>query len=268
MKKTIVLFSLLALFVIANAQQNFQGQIIYKLHASADNKKPDAELKVLFGVNKIKIWFKEKEEYEKDALIVRLDSAATFVLKPDDKVYTKKMLQVTAPVQMLDVKSINGYSTRPFIPESNGLNTLLGGFLGSANTVFFIADSLHYFIPAPYAANKEFLMIQKNKIVLGAEVKIQANSFGMGESNDEKNSVITAEAIEIKPMIVNEEEFAIPAGYNIAKDEPTAMVDSVTTMMVDTAAKAIPVKKITTKKPAKPNKSKTPIKSSAVRRKE
>ena len=76
------------------------------------------------------------------------------------------------------------------------------------------------------------------------------------------------EAIEIKPMTVTDEEFVIPAGYTDVKNQPEAVVDSAAAVMVDSVAKAPAVKKTINKKPVKSNKPKTPIKSSAARRKE
>lgn len=275
MKKIIACITFLSVLTAAHAQQNFQGQIIYKLHSSEADK-PDAELKVLFGNGKLKLWFKEKETYEEDALLIRLDSAATYVLQPNSKTYKRRMLQANLVHQDAQKKSIHGYSTTPFIPESNGLSALLGGFLSTANSVFYVADSLYYTIPEAYAGNKEFLMIQKNKIVLGVEMKLQANLFGAAENDDKKNNTISVEAIEITPMSFKEEEFAIPADFINAADAAAtpAMAD---TAAVDTTAPAVfesqftpPAlpKKTTAKKPVKSNKTKTPVKSAAVRRKQ
>jgi hypothetical protein len=92
MRSLILMLVTLCITSAAIAQKDFRGEIIYKLHASGDNK-PDAELKVLFGNNKLKLQFKEKETYEDDALVVLLDSGATYTVKPSDKTYKKKHYQ-------------------------------------------------------------------------------------------------------------------------------------------------------------------------------
>jgi hypothetical protein len=238
------------------AQNNFRGEIIYRLHAS--NDKQDAELKVLFGNNKLKIQFKEKEEYAADALIVLLDSGATYNLKPQDKTFKKKKLMLNSPAENVTTRTIMGFSTTAISPENNGMSGLLGGVFGSSRTLFFVSDSLHYFIPEQYKGNMEFVMVQKNKIVLGAEIHISNPYNDEGDSSNTKN-IITAEAISIKPMAVNDNDFAIPADFTAyipATDTITTMADTTMAMMDTTAfvpkvpavKKKAPVKKAPAKK--------------------
>src|SRR5690348_11780191 len=105
MRPLLVMLFTLCIASSAIAQKDFRGQIIYKLHASGDNK-PDAELKVLFGNNKLKLQFKEKETYEDDALVVMLDSGATYTVKPLDKTYKKKALKTGLAFESPVKKSI------------------------------------------------------------------------------------------------------------------------------------------------------------------
>ena len=213
MKKFLILLISFFIIVSVNAQKNFQGEITYRLHASNEDK-GDAELKILFGVNKLKLRFKEKEEYEKEDLLVLLDSAAMFTVNKETKTYTKKPLNVNTPAsKQFSKKSFAGYSSTPLIQENNGLGNILGGLMGTSDIVFYLADSLYYNIPAAFIGNQELIAIQKNKIVLGAEINIKNPYNDSEDSSSKKANLITVEAIEIIPMIINESEFSIPADY-------------------------------------------------------
>jgi len=245
----------------AIAQKDFRGEIIYKLHASSDSK-PDAELKVLFGNNKLKLQFKEKETYEDDALVVLLDSGATYTVKPLDKTYKKKALSAGSSFESPVKKSILGYAASPILPENNGMGGLLGGLFGSSHSLFYVADSLTYFIPEKYRDNMEFVMIQRNKIVLGAEIRITAGYMGDADSSKTR-SVITAEAVSIKPMTVDDNEFIIPVDFTLFQpsvDSAYALTDTAVVM-----PQKLPVKK---KTPVKKAPSKTTAKPKAVGRKD
>jgi hypothetical protein len=262
---------LITLFIsgIVSAQKNFEGTITYRLHSNSGDKQ-DAELKVLFGIKKLKLLFKEKDEFEKDALIVLLDSTAVYNINVVEKTFKKTTLTLLAPEKKPEKRLINGYATTPFQPESTGLGSLMGGMLGASSVVFYVADSLNYYIPGAFIGNKELLMIQKGKIVLGAEMQF-VNPYSDTEDSASKNpNIITAEAIDIKPMAINENEFFIPADFVDRKDmiypEP---MDS-TVVMVDTVAVAAPppAKKTIKKKPAKPASPKSKSTPKAAIRKE
>ncbi len=251
MKQLFLIVITLFISGIVSAQKNFEGSITYRLHATTGDK-PDAELKVLFGIKKLKLLFKEKDEYEAEALIVLLDSASVYKVNVTEKTFKKNTLTLTSPEKKPEKKLINGYSTTPFMPENTGLGNLLGGMLGSSNVIFYVADSLHFAIPAAFIGNKELLVIQKNKIVLGAEIQIVSPFNEYADSASKAPNMVTAEAIDIRPMAINENEFIIPADFVDRKDMTyTEPVDSIVTM-VDTLAVAPPVKNPVKKKPAKP----------------
>ena len=249
------------------AQKNFEGSITYRLHANTGDK-PDAELKVLFGVKKLKLLFKEKDEYEAAVLVVLLDSALVYNVNATEKTFKKTTLILTSPEKKPEKKLINGYSTTPFMPENTGLGNLLGGMLGSSNVIFYVADSLHYAIPAAFIGNKELLVIQKNKIVLGAEIEIVSAFNEFADSASKAPNIVTAEAVDIRPMAIDEKEFFIPADFAERKDMTyTEPVDSTVTV-IDTVAVAPPAKKPVKKKPAKPAPPKSKSTPKAAIRKE
>lgn len=273
MKQSLIILLSLFIVVVANAQKNFQGEITYRLHASTGEKE-DAELKILFGANKLKLRFREKEEYEKEELFVLLDSAATFTVNREAKTFTKKMLLANTPsTKQFSKRSFAGYLSTPLIPENNGLGNMLGGLMGKSDVVFYLADSLYYNVPVAFTGNQELIAIQKNKIVLGAEINFSDRFDQIEDSLTKKSSLITVEAIEIKPMVIDEAEFSIPADYVDKKSIVYAPVeDSLEVkpdeVVVDTVAIAPPPVKIVPKKPVKSNKTKTTTKPNGLKRKE
>jgi len=274
MKILFLILTAICITVTASAQKNFQGEITYKLHAENEDK-PDAELKIIFGSNKLKIRFKEKEDYDNDELIIRLDSAATYTINREAKNFKKKMLVFSSPVQAAGKKTVAGYSTTPTLTENTWLGSLFGGAGTTSSTTLYIADSLYYYIPAAFTGNMEFAMVQKNKIVLGAEIQIRTGANEMSDPAVKTGFLITAEAIDIKPMEVSDDVFAIPADFtdrkNIVYDDSAAIAPAVADTAYPVAVDSVVTapKKTTAKKaPAKPVKSKTTVKPAAVRRKE
>lgn len=248
------------------AQKNFEGEITYKLHASGEDK-PDAELKILFGTNALKLRFKERENYEGNELLVLFDSAAQYTLNPDNRTYKKKALVLKQAVTFSPAKTIAGYSTTGVPQEGNSLGQLLGSFMMMGNSVFYVADTLFYHIPQKFGPNPVLSAIQQNKIVLGAEIMMQSGFYETGDTARYK-TIITADAIEVKPMHFDDTVFVIPSGYTDSKYTETEirMADSAA-VAVDTAVIPKPVKK-GVKKPSKPTGKKPVSQPAAIRRKQ
>jgi len=271
MKKIIlILLTLIASYTI-HAQKNFQGEITYSLHTSAGNK-PDAILKIYFGSNKIKLRFKEKEEFDKEEIIVLIDSAAKYIINTKAKTYRQKPLTVNTRAKQLQKRTISGYSTTPIKNENTGLESLFGGSMQSANVVFYLADSLYYSIPTAFTGNAELIAIQKNKIVLGADILFNKGSYEVSDSA-EKDDLVNVEAIEVTPRVINDDEFNIPADYTAKSNndyEPSADTTEIekVPVMVDTTVIQYPATKKNAKKPVKPYKSKNNTKPAAARKKE
>lgn len=271
--KQIFLFIAIISSSLVFAQKNFEGQITYRLHSST-GEKPDAELKVLFGFKKLKLMFKEKETYDQEVLIVDLDSGKTYNVNFETKTYGSSQLTLSAPRENPVRKKIAGYDASPMQPEINGLSGLLGGMLGTSSAIFYLADSLYYYLPAAFNGNKELLMVQKNRIVLGAEIQLINTFSEMADSSSKKNAtIITVDAVEVKSMTVNAGEFLIPGDFADRRNfvEPvftdTTAVYSDSSMVAVDSAVIVP-KKVIRKKPAKPAAPKSKAGSKAIRRKE
>lgn len=271
MKKIILFLTTFFVTHIIYAQKNFEGEITYSLHASTGDK-PDAILKIYFGTNKIKLRFKEKEDFDKEEIIVLLDSAIKYIVNTDARTFRKKMLRINSKATEFQKKPIMGYTTTPVRNESNGLESLFGGSMQSSNVVFYVADSLYYSMPAIFEGNAELLAIQKNKIVLRADISFNKGAY---ESSDStlKDDLVTAEAIDIKSTKVNEEEFTIPADYvsRTNNDYEVTLAATATVevpVAVDTTVIQYPAKKKVTQKPSKSNSTKNSTKPAAIRKKE
>jgi hypothetical protein len=272
MKQLFIIVITLCITSIASAQKNFEGSVTYHLHSNNGEKK-DAELKVLFGTRKLKVMFKEHDEFEKEVLIINLDSATVYNVNFEARTFKKSTLVLTTPAQKPEKKLINGYSATPFLPENTGLTGLLGGMLNTSSIIFYLADSLYYYIPGAFAGNKELIMVQQGKIVLGADIQIVSPFGEFTDTSSKKISIVTAEAFDIKPMAINENEFLIPVDFVDRKDiidpvmvdTPGIAMDS-TLSVVDTIV--IAPKRIIKKKPAKPGVPKSKSATKATLRKE
>jgi hypothetical protein len=267
------LLFVLAAIITANgvrAQKNFEGKIVYLLEADKEEKKP--QLTVFFSAGKVKLVFKEGEDPDNKYVVVVPDSGRIYTINTSTKEYKQKKLDVTEPAgtYMPQKKTIAGYATTSAKGNESGFGGLLGGFISLKNTVFNVADSLVFMVPAKYANNAELLMLNNNHIVLGAEMTI-GSPFMEGEGDNElekdgRPKKITATAIEVTPMTFTAEDFAIPAGYTLEVRKPyeIGLTDSavLAPAVADTAMAANPPKKYA-KKPVKKAVKKAPIKSAA-----
>ena len=267
MKQLCLIISVLCLVQFATAQKNFEGSVTYQLHSGSGDK-TDAELKVIFGIRKIKLLFKEQDKYEKDALVVFLDSATAYNVDFTEKTYKKRTLTLTTPPQKPENKTIVGYRTTSFQPDNNnGLGDLIGGYMGRSSAVFYLADSLFYDIPDILTVTKELVMVQQHKIVLRAEIKLKSPDYGIYDSASGNINLVTAEAVEIKPMAVAETEFFIPSDFTERKEMVYPVTED-SVAVVDTVIVIPPAIKTGKKKPAKPVTPKSKSTSKAIRRKE
>ncbi|MGZ5190648.1 MAG: hypothetical protein ACXWCZ_06475 [Flavisolibacter sp.] len=279
--KYIFSFTFILLIQNAIAQQPFQGTIVYSLKASSEKK--EAELTAMFGVNKIKIKMKEKDEYDKKYVIIDLDSGKVFNIDTEEKDYkvTKLSTEIT---ESPSPKVIAGYNTFPVQSNSSGPFGLIRQLMGGSITLY-TSNDLIFPIDPKYSSNSDLIIVNNNKIVLGATIHVKSPFMTEDEDSDTaKKMVITAEAIRIDKTPIPKEEFLIPQDYVKRKKFDFNLSDSIsmnvdTTLMLDTTVMsesdviidsvAAPTIKPTTKPKTKPTPSKKPVtkKGEATQRK-
>lgn len=215
MKKIVlIIFSLIWSYGII-AQKPFEGEITYKLTVPGEKENMGA-IVALFAPNKIKLKYNISSQFGDDIIITLLDSEKVYLLTSNYKIYKQKFLQEKdAPSINNDRKTILGYNTTCFQRSSNNLNGLIGTlFLLGNNFKLYCADSLFYNIPSKFIGNEDLFIVQNNKIVVGATMIPQ---ILYKDDTFEKKYQINIDAISIKPMPIDEKEFAIPADFVDAK---------------------------------------------------
>ena len=277
------IFSIIFILLIQTGygQQPFQGTIVYSLKASTEKK--NAELTAMFGINKIKIKMKEKDEYDKKYVIIDLDSGKVFNLDSEEKDF-KVILLKTASNEPVSPKIIAGYNTTPVQTSSSGPFGLISQLIDGSITLY-TSNDLVFPIDPKYANNSDLIIVHNNKIVLGATIHVKS-PFQMEdeESDTSQKMIIIAEAIRIDKTPLPKEEFLIPADYVKRKKIDFSMSDSMsmiidstgvldTTMIIESNdiidSVAAPTKKPITKPKTKPTPSKKTVtkKGEATQRK-
>ena len=172
----------------------------------------DAELLILYGPNKIKLKFKEKEDYDKTYLLIDLDSSKFFIVNNDEKTFQAKKLNEKINEENLPSKAIAGYATNPVnVSGAPGLSSIFGV---AGTTVFFTAPDLYFPVPKKHAGIPELTMIQNDHIVLGAEIKMISPEMSdkVPDSILQKMKVLV-EATKIASQIFDKTEFSIPVDF-------------------------------------------------------
>jgi hypothetical protein len=199
------------------AQQVFQGSIVYTLHVPQE--KNDAELLIMYGPNKIKVKFKEKADYDKTYLLIDLDSSKFFIVNNEEKAFQIKKLTEKISEENLASKTIAGHLTTPVsITSATGLGSIFGV---SGTTVLFTASDLYYPVPKKHVGAPELTMIQNDHIVLGAEIKM--GSPGMSDKVPDsilQQMKVSIEATKITPRFLIWPSFLSPLTL---KNKPGSM---------------------------------------------
>jgi hypothetical protein len=219
----------------ANAQNAFEGIIVYKLHNSAEENQ-DAELTALFGKNSIRLRFREKENYDKEEILVNLDSGKIFTLNSIEKTYrVKKLVSTDFLAADLSSKKIAGYETTAIDVSQQ---SIAGSLFGGGKLVLYTANELHFPVPEKYSTNPELVIVSQNKIVLGAVMKYSKGMFHEDESETDtlpEMPVITVDAISVKQMNLPSEDFTVPSDYAKYSFNDFSVADSAIAMVDSTA---------------------------------
>lgn len=210
MKKIYLLFASLLLAACLHAQTAFEGIITYKLKNFTENG-DDAELKVYFGKNALRLKFREKEFFNMEELVVRIDSGKTYTLNTTHKTYFGRPLFIAKPpVVRADEKTIAGYKTQSEERIAFSVSTVLGDRFRASQLLSYTAPELFFPVPDSLRINPEFLVVHNNHIALRLEARF-AKTFDI---SDDRAESFTMEAVEVIPMTVPSADFMIPpAGY-------------------------------------------------------
>lgn len=284
--RQILIIATLLFSTVLFAQQSFEGTIKYILRSPTE--KEDAQLNIAFSNNQIKIHTIEfgKLNRTDHYVLVNLDSGKVYTVNPERRTYSSYKLSQRIPAtEVPPVKTIAGYSAIGQLYNEDGINSIFGSIL-SNKTIFYTAENLHFSIPEKFSGNYELMMVQKDKIVLGAEIHISPKMWGFNRMTEEENdsasgkSVVIIEATEVVAKKMEASDFLIPEGFTKNKPytystDSTMMMDSVTVtadstvayMDVDTVY--TPAEKPVTKKNKKnlPKKNTAPTKQNAILRK-
>ena len=176
MKKILVVISF---FFVADAvaQQSFEGTIKYAFRVPKE--KDTIQMSIDFTPNAIKVNMIEpgRERRNNNYLLINLDSGKAYTVNYNRKSFTSHRLIERKPVsEVPPMKTIAGYTAVGELYNEAGINSIFGSLL-SNKTIFYTAEKLTYSVPEKYNGNFELMMIQKDKIVLGAEIDIAPASL-------------------------------------------------------------------------------------------
>lgn len=267
----LLLFWLLTLSATINtaAQKDFEGIIRYTAspeESSFDSndsndhpKKDSVKITIAFIPGKILIRTDKGGNMSEENILILIDSAKVYTLNKYNKTYRVKRLLTNRPMEPAVKEIIAGYSGSP-LQVNNNLQMMLG-----ANATLWFADSLFFHVPAKYEGNEELLMVNNNRILLKAIIKI--NDYPRYNQSEEEDTIPADNSKEISLIVsevihgnINPSDFVIPAGYTTS----TPAVDTFVTMPDSTAwiADTILVKPAPEKKPAASQKApaKKPVK--------
>jgi hypothetical protein len=253
-------------------QTQFEGKIIYK--ATGTEKNDSGYLTIYFSKPGIRLELVEAKRPGKnvEAIIINLDSGKIFNLNPDEKKFKESLLKRKSAKTELVSKTIAGFSTNPLVLEFSSFAPI-ASFL--KEPVLHVANDLHYTVPDLYEGNLELVMVQKNKIVLGAEFFIDesAEEWNPGNPIEKKKNIFNVLAITVANEKLDPALFVISEGYtkrepyDYSMDSTTAILDTTAVYPADSVGMqeyVSPVKK----KKSTPSKKKSSTKQNAVRNKD
>jgi hypothetical protein len=207
---TLLLTAVVPLF----AQKPFEGKIVYEVRSKADNKK--AAMTIYFGRNNMRLEFIDSAtKRQEDIILINLDSATIVTLKPNKSYKTSQLKRITSKTSIDTVKSIAGYEVERIALSSSGLFGILSSVIN--DPVLYVAKDLFYPVPGIYKGNPELLMINRNRIVIGAEFSFPSEGQwnlkkGMEPEASDAGKV-SAFAYLVQSQSLDISLFQIPIGY-------------------------------------------------------
>ena len=260
MKKISLPFLLLICSFSMYAQAPIEGKVTHKLTAETETK--SGLIEIFYGKKKIKGVIRQNDDKEsgKDDLLLDFNQGLVYHLNAVDKTYRvdtmigKTVNTLSALTPLAEKNKVKlGVSTSAFsIKDTSNMNPL-----GNMTMEFWYADSLMFPIEEKYLGSDESVLFTNGKTIGMGLIM----NFELGESK----KTFELEPVLIEPGNLPDSIFEIPGDFvmeSIVADS-IAMVDSTYNTPAPAARKII--KK---KTPAKPTRSKQPVKSNATLRKE
>ena len=236
----------------------FRGTIVYEVkEKSKEGGNP--KLTAHFGDRAIRLTFEENDKTDNEMILIRFDSASVFTLHAQDSSYRKSLIKTKPVMTFPPAATIAGQRT-----VAKELNASLGFSMSMLGTMAFYVSDLSYPVPKELATAEQLIMIQGDRIVLGALVGM-GREYMPEESGDTTNTAVTNAAtaartfdqiwadpdypgVRIKAIEVTRSNlpatlFQVPAYYHLLSTNEfpgssDMMIDSVTSD-VDTAAAEI-----------------------------
>ena len=244
-------------------------------------------MQIDFAPQGIKIHVKEPRidtNNEPEYILISLDSAKVYTIKPRNKSYRSHRLTEKMPAtEVPAVKDFAGHRAIGELYNEAGVNNIFGSLL-SSKTIFYLAENLMYSIPEKYLSNFELMMVQNGKIVLGAEIHMAPKMFFFGSASaDDSDSsfnkvIVYIEAKEVIERKFDAADFSVPAGFQknrpyVYAPEELSIKDSLDSVvitnqyLVDSVVE-VTAKPVITNKKKTPSKKKSSPKQNSIRRKE
>jgi len=260
-KMKIILLPFLLIFSLnLLAQAPFEGKVTHKLTTETTTKSGMVE--IYYGKKMIKGIIRQNDEKDlgKDDLLLDFNKGLVIHLNSIDKTYRMDSMKGKSPGMMsaLDPmkdqnRVILGYHTSAYIPKDTaGMN-----LFGNMSLVFWYADSLLFPIDEQFIGSDDIALFTNGKTIgMGLNMNLE-----IGESK----KTFELDPLLIEPGNLPDSIFDIPGDFvmeSIVADS-IAMVD--TTYTTPAPAEKKIIKK---KTPAKPARSKQPVKSKTALRKE
>ncbi|NML21902.1 hypothetical protein HHL16_13515 [Pseudoflavitalea sp. G-6-1-2] len=210
MKKLILVFSMVAGFMGAYAQQRFEGTILYSQTSKSTTRDKAPDLSVRFGKNAIRIVATNAAREEMDDLLIRLDSGMMYTLRADEKTFkAKPLINTESNREFVGPTEIAGYKVNTFNLADAGYSVLNAVMAKIGKVWLFPSKDLRYPVPVKYLQNMELCMIHDNQIVLGISIIDQLKSYSDSASSD----TMTIQATSVKPEVFPDSVFEVPKDY-------------------------------------------------------
>lgn len=236
MKKTILALLLITSITKLNAQQNFEGEIIYSIKMDEGN----STLHMYYGHNKVKAILDQTSLIpgkgpNNTLTIYDFSKGVRYNLNIKNSSYTIDSLPKNNQqdqsflVESKDsVKQIMGYNCRKYVnPVAKTAEKNL--FEMELNT--WIPDSLFYIIPAEYRNTKDFMLNERGNIInleTSMSFTFPELSVAMGDSvikvkpdTKSNKTSLYVKADTIMPASLPDNIFDIPKSYAIANSAVT-----------------------------------------------